>query len=106
MPKTIEQIVVAEYKDVKHISLREAKKVIENDFAGIVVFLGMRKNMQIKRKESSGLDYTESDIRTVINLYFTNSKSIDEISVYLKLSKVIVRQIISDYTGSRKIAKI
>lgn len=99
--KSIEQQVVCEYKGINNISLPEAKKVIENEFAEIVVFLGFRKNMQIESRNQSNPNYTELEKANVIRLHFGNNKTVDEISKWLSLSKVIVKQILADYLGKK-----
>lgn len=45
MTKTIQQQVVSEYLN-KQVSHKESLKVIENDFAGLIVFIGNIKEFR------------------------------------------------------------
>lgn len=96
---TIQQQVVCEYLN-KEVSHEEALKVIENDFGGIVVYLGLRRTMQIERQNKSAINYTESEKNKVIIL-FNECKSLEEICFFVKLSKKLVKEILQDYLGKK-----
>lgn len=98
--KSIEQQVVCEYKGISNISLPEAKKVIENDFAGIVVYLGLRRKMQIQTKKKAFVSYDDSEKRKVITL-FNQCKNLEERCFIVKLSKKLVKEILQDYLGKK-----
>lgn len=99
MQETIQQQVVSEYLN-KNVTHEEALKVIENDFGGIVVYLGLRRTMQIQTQNKAFVNYNDAEKRKVITL-FNQCKSLEEICFIVKLSKKLVKEILHDYLGKK-----